>query len=146
MAWNTITYACGHAIEQQLYGKMAERERIISSAARHYCPACRAAAAHRDSQADGLPALKGSNKQVGWAGEIRARIIPEINAAIERGQNTIKKIEAGEFSDRATPEQCAAEVGRLLGVIAKAQAIKATEKATYWIDNRSNSVNAMLAA
>lgn len=145
MAWNTLTYACGHQEEKQLYGKMTERERIVAAAAHHDCPACRAEKAKVADQAAGLPALQGSEKQIGWASECRARLIPQIEAAIERGQAAIAKIDAGEFADRATPEQCATERARLEAAIAKAQAIKAITRAGYWIDNRSSSVAAMVA-
>ena len=61
MAWNTLTYACGHTEDKQLYGQHAERERIVAAAGREDCPACRAAAAQAASEAAGLPALLACN-------------------------------------------------------------------------------------
>lgn len=75
MAWNTITYGCGHTQREQLYGPMAQRERTIERALSRSCPDCsraeleqkraaESAAAAEAAKASGLPALTGTPKQV----------------------------------------------------------------------------------
>ena len=84
MAWNTITYACGHTTREQLYGPMAQRERTIERALDKLCPECYAAKIEAERAAEsaaaaeaaknaGLPALTGSEKQIAWAESIRAK-------------------------------------------------------------------------
>ncbi len=96
MASYNITWSCGHTSEKQLFGKTNERERYIEWAGRHgICPACFAierdrqhrAAIEQDKvkaqeaagrlQDNGiiLPALTGTERQVAWAKDIRAKLL-----------------------------------------------------------------------
>jgi hypothetical protein len=144
MAWNTITFACGHTEEQQLYGKVSERERTVAAALNHNCPACRATKAAAADNAAGLPALQGTEKQIGWASECRAKLLPLLDAQATRGQTIIARIDAGEADGKAPAERIAAERAKTVDVIAKIERIKANTKAGYWIDNRSANVLTML--
>lgn len=144
MAWNTITYACGHTEEQQLYGKMDSRERTVAAALGHDCPACRAAKAAAQDAASNLPALVGSEKQIGWASECRARLLPQLAAEEARGAGLLARIDSGDLPAGTPAEKIAAarvEIIASLDIIAK---IKATTKAGYWIDNRTNSARGMI--
>lgn len=40
MAKYDITYSCGHTVERQLFGPMADRKRRMEAAAKDVCPAC----------------------------------------------------------------------------------------------------------
>ena len=87
MAKYNITYACGHEGIVNLVGKIKERERYIEWASSNkLCPECYRAKvekeraeenrrAQAEAEADGLPPLVGTPKQVAWATTIRQRII-----------------------------------------------------------------------
>lgn len=145
MAWNTITYACGHTEEQQLYGKMDSRERTVAAAAGHDCPACRAAKSATQDAANNLPTLVGSEKQIGWASECRAKLLPLLDAEAARGTGLLARIEAGDFPGNPPAEKIAAARAEIETGLAKITKIKTTTKAGYWIDNRNTPVRAMIA-
>ena len=73
MAWYTINYTCGHTERVQLYGAHKDRYAKIEAMERRACPECEAKAAQEQAASDGLPALTGSDKQISWAADIRAR-------------------------------------------------------------------------
>ena len=75
MGWTKIEYACGHTEQQQMYGKNSERDRRAAAMGRDDCPACRRAAADKAATDQGLPQLTGSDKQIAWATDIRARAL-----------------------------------------------------------------------
>lgn len=95
MAWHSITWSCNHTSDKQLYGSRAERDNYINWAMRTgLCPTCygiqqdqrRKAVIEQDHlkaqesagrlQDEGmiLPALQGSDKQISWAKDIRAKL------------------------------------------------------------------------
>lgn len=120
MGWNTIKYACGHAEQRQMYGKISERDRLAEYLGRSKCPACAAAEAASKSAATGLPALKGSDKQIAWAQQIRAAklaAIPAVNA------------DGSPIGERAA---------------AAIAALKARSDAKWWIDNRDCHAQSLL--
>lgn len=74
MAWQYPTHACGHTGERyQAYGHHSGRERQLKVIESQDCPTCRRTLAEQASAAQGLPLIKGSDKQVAWAVEIRER-------------------------------------------------------------------------
>ena len=73
MAWYTINYTCGHTERVQLYGAHKDRYAKIEAMERRACPECEAKAAQEQAASDGLPALTGSDRQISWAADIRAR-------------------------------------------------------------------------
>lgn len=76
MAWQYPTHTCGHSGERyQAYGKMDARERQLAAIESKPCPECRKAAADKQAAEAGLPMLVGSDKQVAWAADIRARAL-----------------------------------------------------------------------
>lgn len=88
MAWETITYSCGHTGREQLYGKHEARERTVAARAKYgLCEECAAKA--RDAQNQraaqtnaeaGLPSLSGTPKQIAWAETLRAQAYRALTA------------------------------------------------------------------
>ena len=81
MAGYTITYSCGHTITKQLYGPSAQRDRYIAWAEKlGECGACKKADAVIACEVVegeyGLPEMAGSAKQIAWARDIRASLVP----------------------------------------------------------------------
>ena len=76
MAWQYPTHSCGHDGERyQAYGKSDGRERQLKAIEAHPCPECRRKQADEQAAAAGLPQLVGSDKQIAWAADIRARAL-----------------------------------------------------------------------
>lgn len=80
MAKYEVTFSCGHTGTVELFGKTADRERKLrwyeTSAV---CPECYKAQQKAESEEfnAGLPALTGSEKQISWAKDIRAKAIKD---------------------------------------------------------------------
>lgn len=137
MAWNTLTYACGHTEDKQLYGKHAERDRIVAAAGREDCPVCRAAAAQAASEAAGLPALTGSDKQVAWATDIRKSILdafPVLDAKLDT-------LLANTAADKLDAAKAQAD-----GLRAAMVKIRSEVRASWWIDQRGTDAKALVAS
>lgn len=117
MAKYTITYKCGHTEEIQLYGPLKERNSRIAYYASIDCPACRAKKASEEAEKAGLPALKGSDKQVAWACDIRGEFT--------KIAKDIRSRCAGHDDQPAVKE-----------LLNKVSDILANDSARYWIDNR----------
>lgn len=83
MAKYTITHACGHTEEVNLFGKHSDRERKIAYRESIDCRACWDAAQAAQAKEAGLPDLTGSPKQIAWANGIRNRILSEASRCIE---------------------------------------------------------------
>lgn len=83
MARYTVTHACGHTSEVQLYGKEKDRQWRLHRLEQEDCLDCRNAAAAKANEAEGLPALRGSEKQVCWAESVRSRIVHELERSAE---------------------------------------------------------------
>lgn len=129
MALTTITYACGHTTEAQMYGKHEDRARALAAMANHDCAACRAAGSD----------LTGSEKQVAWAMDIRAKQMPKALAAHAEW--------SGKLSASPAPEAAKAHVQAALDA-ALAEIIE-RKSAKAWIENSDASVGiyaAMVAA
>jgi len=96
MASYTIIWSCGHTSNKQLFGHGRDRESYIKWASMHgICPACYAieqdrqrkakieldklaaqeSAGRLQDQGIILPALSGTEKQIAWANDIRARLL-----------------------------------------------------------------------
>ncbi len=116
MAKYTITYRCGHTAEVQLYGKYEDREKKIAWYKTIDCPECRAKAQAVASEANGYATLEGSEKQVRWANDIRA-----------------KKI--------ADAEKLAAKVNKNKDLFDGAvKQMKNEISASWWIDRRNDTI------
>lgn len=110
--FTTITHACGHREEIQVFGKRADRERKIAWLEAQVCAECRAAEATEASKAAGMTALTGSAKQIAWAEDIRGETMDAIAALGTRTDD---------------------EAARKDRVIAYLGGITSAE---WWIDNR----------
>lgn len=82
MAKYTITHACGHTEDVNLFGKHADRERKIAYLESIDCRSCWDAAQAAKAHEAGLPELSGSPKQIAWANGIRNRILAEADSCI----------------------------------------------------------------
>jgi hypothetical protein len=128
MASYTITWSCGHTSEKQLFGPGKDRDSYIEWASLHgICPACYAIEQERQRKAkieldklaaqesagrlqdQGiiLPALAGTEKQIPWAKDIRAKLLDSpiawaVKAVMERNPELVLK--AKYWIDRRTRE------------------------------------------
>lgn len=120
-----VNYSCGHKGTVNLVGKYVEREKKIEWMQQGVCPDCYKAqqAAKREAEnkaaavaaADaGLPALKGSEKQINWANSIRADLIT--------GLEKIRTL--------------AIEANQPQAIIDIIDGIINNDAAKFWIDNR----------
>nr|WP_308006616.1 hypothetical protein [Xanthomonas albilineans] len=125
MAWYTLTYACGHTEQKQLYGKTAERERTINSAQSHDCPACRLAAAKTIEAEIGLPPLSGSDKQITWAAGIRAKVQSGLTAMEAELDARWESLDEGKKAASAQ------SLAKLMDAI---RTIRRQTRAGWWID------------
>lgn len=123
MAWYDITYECGHTTRKQLYGKMSDRDRTVEWYKTIKCPECEAKAQAEKAEADGLPQLTGSEKQIAWAIQIRNKAIEMFDAEIRHYISKHKNADM-DLIDK-TKES-----------INKWIAKETTAK--YWIDNRES--------
>lgn len=137
MAKYDITFSCGHTETRQLVGKETQRQSYIAWAGKNgLCAAC----AKQDKMAGieaveaehDLPALEGSDKQVAWARDIRAKLIVEIMSYIDKMRvAAIAQDKETEFEERSA---------------AMLQMIGGEGSSRYWIDNKSTSARDLLQA
>ena len=118
MAHYSIGHTCGHSSRLALTGSYASRERELARLADGPCPDCR----RSQAQAQGLPGLVGSPKQIAWAESIRAGLLPLLQAAGERRQ-------AASAGHEAEAERIQAGIA----------AIRACTSAHAWIEARDGS-------
>jgi hypothetical protein len=131
MAWNSVTYKCGHTAHLQIYGSnAAQANKVAWLRDNQVCPDCAALAKANVAQAsaaqnvaNGLPTLEGSAKQIAWAESIRADKVAQIDKLMEY-------IRAHARVD--TPDRQAV-IG---AVVERLTALKNETKAGVWIDNR----------
>lgn len=125
MAKYNINYSCGHKGTVGLVGKYSERERKIEWMEQGVCPDCYKAQQEAKRAAEnkaaavaaadaGLPALKGSEKQINWANSIRADLIT--------GLEKIRTL--------------AIEANQPQAIVGTIDAIINNDSAKFWIDNR----------
>lgn len=88
MAKYTIVPTCGHKFEVALFGAHAARQARIEWLEERVCPDCwkaeQAKAAARKNAAANLQALEGSEKQITWAEQIRAKAVESLSAIREK--------------------------------------------------------------
>jgi hypothetical protein len=121
MAWNTLTYACGHTEQVQLYGRHSGRERTIAAALGHDCPACRAAKAQAAAAESGLV----------------ARLILAVDAMIAKAHANFAALPA---------EKQPAMAAQLAGLEAAAKKAKSQARAGWWIDQKNHDGRTLLLA
>ena len=152
MAWYTINYKCGHTERVQLYGAHKERYAKIERMEACNCPECEAKAAQDRAAADGLPALTGSDKQISWAADIRARWLTDdiskdakrlVNALADELETVTDNPDATKRLMSAALTSLGADADWTAYDPAKAQdgyRARAASHATakWWIDNRGS--------
>lgn len=95
----SVTYACGHTGTVELFGRYADRERKLEWMKTEMCPECKAAA-HKEiadqlaveAKENGLPALAGTEKQIVWAEQLRAKFFEKADAARAKSMERIEKM------------------------------------------------------
>ena len=79
MALYDITYTCGHTARMQFYGPNREREWKIAQESSKMCRECYIAQQQKMAQdraeAEDLPALEGTDKQISWGVQLRDRLL-----------------------------------------------------------------------
>lgn len=143
MAKVTITYACGHEGTIELFGRSADRERKAAWLASDVCPDCaakaraeKAAQIAAEAEADGLPKLTGSEKQIVWAEQLRQQFFASADRirfnAITQTEATRDKLSADEIAER----------NRLIRDWDNGVAYIAANKvqSSWWIDTRHQDV------
>lgn len=126
MAKYHVTYSCGHDGEVNLLGPHAERERKLAWYQEvAVCPDCYRARQQAEAAkiTEGLVELTGTEKQVAWANDLRARLIRELN---ERYPSAGKDKEKRDKLFALLPA-----------------AINERPEAKWWIDNRDDLVRAI---
>jgi hypothetical protein len=119
MAKYDVNHICGHTTTLELFGKEDARRYTVSQAAQQDCSACKTTAANAAALVAGLPVLLGSDKQVSWGQDIRAKILAKVDAMV--------------FTE-STAE-------RSLKLVAQ---LRAKDNAKFWIDNRNLSALELL--
>ena len=108
----TITHACGHQEEIQVFGKRADRERKIAWLESQVCAECRAREGAAQGAANGWAALEGSPKQIAWAEDIRGKTM-----------DAIADLKTRTDDEAARKDRVIAYLGEITS-------------AEWWIDNR----------
>ena len=124
MAQYEVTHTCGHTSNVSLFGKHTERDRRREYLASIDCPECQKAREKAATEAAtsqySLVDLQGSEKQIAWANDVRAKAII---ALCQFAVATYKR------------ELPAADVERL---------INSQPQAKFWIDNRDTDTPSMI--
>ena len=134
-----ITHTCGHVSDMQLFGPRTERERKVEWLESQPCRQCKlaeeGARAAQANQADNLPALVGSPKQVAWAEQIRRKALD--NAA------KVRKIEPAALAAATKPETIALGTEYVQVYEATMGKLRTETSSKWWIDNK-DTVDMML--
>lgn len=130
-----IDHRCGHTASVEITtGKSADRARRAAWLATQDCDECgraRQLETAREANA-GLPALVGSDKQVAWAESIRAKLVPQIDAAEADFQ---ARVDEANAAGRGS-----AKLGDVWAAIqADVAALRSEPAARWWIDNKDYS-------
>lgn len=152
MAKYDVTYSCGHEGTIQLFGPTSQREKQLEIAALRLCPECyrkkkeaeRAEInkeAERKSEAEGLPELTGSEKQVAWANTLRLQKMKALDEWIEEIQSEGK---LGGIIRSADGEKYKSPVAEMLA--GEKFLLENMTEARFWIDNRFSMPSEILDA
>ena len=121
MAWQTVQCVeCKTEYRVQMYGKMTAREYRVANWS-GLCDDCKAAEGRKAGDANtaaGLVALTGSEKQIAWAEQIRAKLLPLYV----------------DFVGVQAPKLDAENAKKLNAVL---DMVKAETSASWWIDHRT---------
>jgi hypothetical protein len=133
MAKYNVTHTCGHTETVQLYDSVKSREYRLSRLEQEQCQDCKRSR-HDASNLEatianainGLPALmQGSDRQIGWADQIRRTKLLEMDALM-----------AKLYADPRAQE----EPSLMAAWQAAERAVRSQTSATWWIDHRNKPV------
>lgn len=137
MKYATIKFACGHVAEVEINGD-ASRAAYL---ALDVCPDCAAAkrkaeadALAAQAQANGLPALTGSEKQIVWAEQIRADKIATLKHTRQHQKEWIESRVAQGVAKMTVSEYLS------LWDAAEKELLTSKYTARWWIDMRMESL------
>jgi hypothetical protein len=133
----TIKHHCGHEIELDLKGNYNTRRDAAATLAGRRCDDCvtaARAAGEAAARAAGLPMLNGSDRQVTWALDIRAREVPRLTALM------------AEVRLEATAPGAPAWVDAALADVEAAYSRIMSETAARWWIDHSGAVTTTLRA
>lgn len=142
MAKHYITHNCGHTETHQLTGPLRDRDRQEQRLAEEPCTDCRNAqwreererenaVAMAAAEAEGLPALEGTEKQVGWAESIRRSALDHLDSLrTEWEQGVEAMVQQGRLEPAALDAVREAVAGF------RSELLRQT-RASWWIDQRS---------
>ncbi len=86
-----------------------------------------------------LPSLRGSEKQLPWAGHVRAKALSECDRIIRERQRYVESLVSN-----GRHEQAARERGRLQAALDHLERIQAQTACAWWIDRRNNTGHQLL--
>ena len=136
----TVTYACGHTKEVELFGTFKSREYKLEQLKDEMCPDC--AKAKHDEYVEDLQksnefaTLNGSEKQVSWAVDLRDKKIKNLNTLTATVKRSKKFVE-----ESSNPALYKARFAKLDAKIDTVIAFyKAQTEAKYFIDTRNKNI------
>ena len=131
MANYTIVRACGHEGQVKVRGAMPSRERNLDRQRQRICRRCaienQRSEAEAAAQAEELPALTGTPKQIAWAMTLRHKALANAEMHLDylRESGQLKGSRVGKDT-----ELFEAQKERVL------EPLKARTDAAWWIDRR----------
>ena len=138
MAKHTIVRACGHEAQVKVRGPIPNRERKLESERQRICRRCsienQRSEAEAAAEADDLPALAGTPKQIAWALTIRHKALADAEGYLDHLRNS------GQLKGRVgrDVELFEAQKERML------EPLKALTDASWWIVRRHESGTTLL--
>lgn len=138
---------CGRKFEKStVRNNRREADNWVEWAEKAYttCPECeqkereaRAAELAKQAQADGLPELVGSPKQITWAEQLRARYVESSGTEMDDMLDVVRRRkEAGKGSDKH-------ELAAKRFEATRTYILTTISSASWWIDNRNSLVTGM---
>lgn len=137
-----VKHICGHVEKVTLFGPERDRQRRLEYLKSSMCPQC--LAAHRkaeadklaeQAQADGFPKLTGTEKQIIWAEQIRARSVDWI---VETRTHAEQYIADAVPSDQVHLREQYDSWNRAADYI-----LETETSASFWIDHRDSVAEAI---
>lgn len=137
MAKYTIRHACGHLVDHQLYGSGKDRDRRACWLMEQPCLDCKREAARATAEAraeaDHLPALVGSERQVAWALTIRAAKLAAATLAVDQ---QVARVEEGAGRLHPSVAQRAVLDAQIAALRERVAELGRQADARWWIDRR----------
>ena len=138
MANYTIVRACGRKARVKVRGATPAKERTLDRESQHICRRCaiekQRSEAQAAAEAEELPALTGTPKQIAWAMTLRHQALVDAETYLDYLR------ESGQLKGRVgrDTELFEAQKERLL------EPLKARTEAAWWIDRRHESGASLL--